>query len=89
MSGRARAVASGYAPWYSAPACRCGHTNPVTNRSRASTTYARDAPARHRTPLHAFAQRAAAEIDGERDDLGAVSARCSQATATDVSSPPE
>ncbi len=88
MSGRARAVASGYTPWYSALACRCGHTNPVTNRSRASTTYARDAPAdiaRRSTP--SFSDPPPTSTVSVM--TSAPYRSLSQATATDVSSPPE
>ena len=42
----------------------------------------------HRPALDAFAERPAADVDGQGDDLGAYFSR-SQATATDVSSPPE
>ena len=88
MSGRASAVASGYTPWYSALAWRWGHTKSVTKRSRASTTYAREAPAdiaRSSTPFRSEPPpRSTVRVMTSTSYCS-----LSHATATDVSSPPE
>ena len=53
-------------------AWRLGNTNWRTNRSRPSTTYALLAPADDGRRSDALAQRAAADIHGQGDDLGVV-----------------